>query len=137
LGGVVIYPIDPQNIRFTWPSIADHVRDIEERCPEAWIAEDVYCELREGRSWLLLSDDALTGAVLTQKQCEWSQRTILWVWLGWNAGPPKRMDEAAGVLKRMAADIGAKIAFNTNRKGMARLVARLGFRPELQSYVSV
>lgn len=127
--------IPPHQIRQVWPAIAVPIRDIEQRCPESWIAEDVYCELREGRSWLLLSDDNLTGCVFSQRQCHWSGKPFIWVWCGWNHADKSRLSLAWELLQTIAKQGDAtRIEFSSARKGMARLAGQFGFVEGLKEF---
>lgn len=91
---------------------------------EDWIAEDVYAEVRFGGAAMHVvteGDQFLGFLALQVKEAEFSGKTILHVWLAYNAGSVDVISEGEQLIRDTAKRINAsKITFGSPRKGWAK-----------------
>lgn len=106
--------VPPESLRSIWPSIRPLLEKLAIDTKQAWIAEDVYKDVIQGKARLFLVEG---GVIVTSPQVEeFTQAKVLHVWCG--IGEGHDYEASLEALKEHAREFGFdKITFDSNREG--------------------
>lgn len=128
--------VPPNELHDYWDLVKPGLEIVRQKSSDGWLCEDVYTELRAGRSTLHIGDvegDYAGFVVLTPTQGYDSMR--LFIWAAYNATDKDMIKEFLPELKSMAKKIKAKkLTFSSCRKGWDKRMAQYGFEPTFTRY---
>lgn len=122
-----LVPVPPAQIGAVWPRLRDPMASIES--PDGWIAEDVYCALRNGTAtlYLVVIDEEEAGFVVLRSIGGFDGQR-LHIWLLHARSGVDVMAEFSDELDNIARSINASIiTFGTTRRGWAKVAPRHHF----------
>jgi hypothetical protein len=120
-------PVAPAQIGAVWPRLRAPMSEIES--PDGWLAEDVYCTLRQGGATLYLVEiEGEEVGFVVLRQINDFDGPRLHIWLLHSRSDVDVMAEFSDELDNIARHINASvITFGTTRRGWAKIAPRHRF----------
>jgi hypothetical protein len=131
--------VHPNELHDYWGLVKEGLSKVRQHSSDGWMEEDVFSELRAGRSTLHIGDvngDYAGFLILTPQQA--FDCSILFIWCCYSVNPHVDViDVFFPDLQDMARKMKArKIRFLSSRKGWEKRLSQFGFEP-VQTVFSV
>lgn len=116
--------VHPDALRNHWPLIRSSLEAVQGKCPEDWIAEDVYHAIKSGSACchVAIGDQGYAGCIITtMKQTEFTREPVLHIWITHSMADQDAFTEGLDLIRQMARKAGAtRITFGSPRMGWAK-----------------
>lgn len=116
--------VNPAELRAHWPVISAALDAVIEATSPDWIREDVYHQVRIGRSFahLIFSGGQYKALfILTEEREEFSGKPSLHIWIAHNSGDPAAYEFGLEQIKARARHMGAtRLTLESPRRGWAK-----------------